>query len=251
VWALESAPVNLRRPRRSKKAAVQRPASDCDLMNLLRLDYWPGFFLAGGAFAFGAGSWGHFTPFAARRAGAPPLLEALGLGLIGAFYSFGGFWEASRVAGEMRDPRRQLPRALGLGVTVVTAIYVLTTLAFLYLVPADKAREIYTSIVRRTQDPGLLEYMGNNLLRMRVFPVPARGDQKISISYTSIAASDNGLVEFLYPLKADARAATTLKEFSLKVNLKSQHPLQNIYSPTHAITMTRPNDKEAVIGFDS
>src|SRR6202040_2399765 len=40
------------------------------------------------------------------------------------------------------------------------------------LVEADKARHIYTSIVRRTQDPGLLEYIGTNLLRMRVFPVP-------------------------------------------------------------------------------
>ena len=92
-----------------------------------------------GSFALGAGSWDHFTPFTSRRAGAPPLAEALGLGLIGAFYSFGGFWEASRVAGEMRDPRRQLPRALGLGVAAVTAIYLLTTLAFLYLVPSDQA----------------------------------------------------------------------------------------------------------------
>src|SRR5262245_7644463 len=31
------------------------------------------------------------------------------------------------------------------------------------LVEAQKAREIYTAIVRRTEDPGLLEYMGNNL----------------------------------------------------------------------------------------
>src|ERR1700704_5206528 len=43
------------------------------------------------------------------------------------------------------------------------------------LVEADKARQIYTSIVQRTQDPGLLEYMGSNLLRLRVFPVPPRG----------------------------------------------------------------------------
>ena len=42
-------------------------------------------------------------------------------------------------------------------------------------VEADKAREIYTAIVRRTQDPGLLEYIGNNLLQLRVFPVPATG----------------------------------------------------------------------------
>jgi len=91
------------------------------------------------AFAFGAGSWSHFSPFWARRAGALPLHEAIGLALIGAFYSFGGFWEASRVAGEIRDPRRTLPRALALGVATVTAVYVLTTFAFLYLVPAERA----------------------------------------------------------------------------------------------------------------
>jgi len=50
------------------------------------------------------------------------------------------------------------------------------------LLPADKARDVYTSIVRRTQDPGLLEYIGNNMLRMRVFPVPAKGDQKVASS---------------------------------------------------------------------
>ena len=31
---------------------------------------------------------------------------------------------------------------------------------------AAKARQIYTSIVRRTQDPGLLEYLGNDLLQV-------------------------------------------------------------------------------------
>lgn len=90
------------------------------------------------ALVFGQGSWSHFSPFASRRSGAPAIGEALGLGLIGAFYSFGGFWEASRVAGEVRDPRLQLPRALALGVTIVTLAYVVTTLAFLYLVPSEQ-----------------------------------------------------------------------------------------------------------------
>jgi APA family basic amino acid/polyamine antiporter len=91
------------------------------------------------ALTIGAGSWSHFTPFAARRPGAPGIGEALALGLIGAFYSFGGFWEASRVAGEMRDPRRQLPRALAIGVTAVTLAYLATTAAFVYLVPVEQA----------------------------------------------------------------------------------------------------------------
>jgi Ca-activated chloride channel family protein len=118
------------------------------------------------------------------------------------------------------------------------------------LVEAAQARQIYTSIVQRTQDPGLLEYLGNNLLRLRVFPIPPKGDQKITVSFTSVAPSENGLVEYVYPLRTDGRAAQTLEKFSLRVDLKSQHALTNIYSPTHALTMTRPSDRRAVVTFE-
>src|SRR5262245_48897268 len=118
------------------------------------------------------------------------------------------------------------------------------------LVEAAKARKIYTEIVQRTQDPGLLEYMGNNLLRLRVFPVPAKGDQKIMISYTSVAEMDNGLIEYVYPLKTDGKAMSTLEKFAINLDLKSQHPITNIYSPTHAITVARPSDARATIGFE-
>jgi basic amino acid/polyamine antiporter, APA family len=96
------------------------------------------------AFTAGAGDWSHFSPFAARRIGAPPLFQALGLGLVGAFFSFGGFWEAARVADEVRDPVRTLPRALKLGVVIVTLVYVATTVAFLYLAPSTAAVDAAT-----------------------------------------------------------------------------------------------------------
>ncbi len=118
------------------------------------------------------------------------------------------------------------------------------------LVEADKARQMYTDIVRRTQDPGLLEYMGNNLLRLRVFPVPAKADQKVALRFTAIAPRDRDLVEYVYPLKTDGKATRTLEKFSLDVSLKSQHPIQNIYSPTHAISVSRPNDHEANVRFE-
>src|SRR5438128_10281252 len=118
------------------------------------------------------------------------------------------------------------------------------------LVEADKARHIYTEIVRRTQDPGLLEYMGNNLLRMRVFPVLPKADQKVVLSYTAIAPQDAGVVEYIYPLKTDGKATRTLEDFAIQATIKSQHPIQNIYSPTHAITLKRPNDREATVTFE-
>jgi APA family basic amino acid/polyamine antiporter len=92
------------------------------------------------AFTVGAGSWHNFAPLFERRSAALPLKEALGLGLIGVFYSFGGFWEAARVAGEVRDAPRILPRALAIGVAAVTAAYLVTTVAFLYLVPPEGAQ---------------------------------------------------------------------------------------------------------------
>jgi APA family basic amino acid/polyamine antiporter len=95
--------------------------------------------IVGLAFSSRDGSWTHFQPFFERRPGAPPLGEALALGSVAAFFSFGGFWEATRVAGELRDPQRTLPRALSIGVSVVAAAYLLTSLAFIYVVPPEGA----------------------------------------------------------------------------------------------------------------
>jgi APA family basic amino acid/polyamine antiporter len=57
---------------------------------------------------------------------------------VAAFFSFGGWWDANKLAGEVRDPGRTLPRALTLGVVVVTALYILVSLVFLYLVPTSR-----------------------------------------------------------------------------------------------------------------
>jgi len=118
------------------------------------------------------------------------------------------------------------------------------------LLDAKKANSVYTEIVRRTQDPGILEYMGNNLMRLRVFPILPNKDQKVKISFTSIAPQDNGVVEYIYPLKTDGKGTKTLEDFSIKAHIKSQHPVQNVYSPTHAIALTRNGDKEVTMTFE-
>lgn len=89
--------------------------------------------------AFGArlGDWAHFTPFVAQRAGSPPLAGALAGGVVAAFFSYGGWWDTTKVAGEVKDPARTLPRALVAGVAIVTAMYILTSAAFIYLVPIE------------------------------------------------------------------------------------------------------------------
>jgi Ca-activated chloride channel family protein len=118
------------------------------------------------------------------------------------------------------------------------------------LVEANKAREIYMSIVRQSQDPGLLEYLGSDLFQARIFPVPPNGDQKIAIAFTSVCARDKDTVEFVYPLKTDGRALQTLEKFSFRVQIESQHPVLNIYSPSHAVSVTRKSDRDATVSFE-
>jgi basic amino acid/polyamine antiporter, APA family len=84
------------------------------------------------------GDWSHFVPFIAQRPGSDPLPGALAPGLVGAFFAFGGWWEIAKLTGEARDPARTLPRALAIGVTAVTAVYLLTSAVFVYLVPLER-----------------------------------------------------------------------------------------------------------------
>jgi basic amino acid/polyamine antiporter, APA family len=87
---------------------------------------------------FQLGDWSNFTPFIARRASSTPLVGALAGGLIGAFFSFAGWWDLGKLAGEVKNPGRTLPRALTYGVIIVTAVYVLTSFNFVYLIPPGK-----------------------------------------------------------------------------------------------------------------
>lgn len=99
-----------------------------------------GVLLAIAAWGFGAGlgDWSNFVPLVAQRPGSAPLFpDALAAGIVGAFFAFAGWWDLSKLAGEVRHPARILPRALTLAVTLVALTYIVTSAAFIYLVPMD------------------------------------------------------------------------------------------------------------------
>ncbi|MBY0588560.1 VWA domain-containing protein [bacterium] len=116
------------------------------------------------------------------------------------------------------------------------------------LIDSNQARQIYSQIVRRLRDPGLLERMTDQLFRVRVFPIPPQGTQKIELSYTQVLPREGGLVEYLYP-KANMSTATE-KDFTLRVDIESSSNVKNVYSPTHSVGITREGDKRAIVGFE-
>lgn len=118
------------------------------------------------------------------------------------------------------------------------------------LVEAPKAKAIYHEIVRRTQDPGLLEYIGTDVLQMRVFPVPANGKQEIEVSFTSLANKQDTTVEYLYPMRTQSGLTRVQGEFAFEMELQSSGTIHSIYSPTHPISFVRKDDHHATISFD-
>jgi len=77
----------------------------------------------------------NLMPLDERRPGSEALIPAIAGAVVSAFFSFGGWWEASKIAGEVRNPRRTLPLAFLGGVSLVTLIYLLISAAFLAVLP--------------------------------------------------------------------------------------------------------------------
>jgi APA family basic amino acid/polyamine antiporter len=88
-------------------------------------------------FGSGLGRWSNFTPFVAQRPGSDALFAALAGAGVAGFFSFAGWWDLAKLAGEVRSPAKNLPRALILGLFIITVVYILTNAAFLYLVPLE------------------------------------------------------------------------------------------------------------------
>lgn len=94
--------------------------------------------LAGWALASGHATLANLAPLAERRPGSDPLIAAIAGAAISAFFTFGGWWEAGKIAGEVRDPERTLPIAFTGGILIVTALYMLVSLAFVSVVPMQQ-----------------------------------------------------------------------------------------------------------------
>jgi basic amino acid/polyamine antiporter, APA family len=61
--------------------------------------------------------------------------QAFGAAMVAALWAYQGWFMLTMVAGEVRDPGRNVPRALLIGMLIVIFVYVLTNLSYLYAIP--------------------------------------------------------------------------------------------------------------------
>jgi Ca-activated chloride channel family protein len=119
------------------------------------------------------------------------------------------------------------------------------------LLDAEKARRIYEDIVRTMRDPALLEYVGQGLYKVRIFPIEPRADKRIRLKYTELLSQEGGLLSYVYPLNTEKFSAQPLKSVSLKVDVELPEGLRAVYSPSHEVEVKRHGPTRAVVGFES
>jgi APA family basic amino acid/polyamine antiporter len=99
-----------------------------------------GLFLAAPASPVAAGS----VPSGGE--GVTGLARFTGLGIAAVLFTYDGWIDVSHVAGEVRNPKRDFPMGLGLGVGALTVLYIAVNLAYLRVVPLQAMREAPTAV---------------------------------------------------------------------------------------------------------
>lgn len=98
--------------------------------------------------SFGGGSMENMS-----MAAAVPVEKASGLGLVGAFFAamMAAFWSyegwntVGFMGGEIKDPYKNIPRALTFGTLFVILLYMLINFAYLFVLPADQFVAIHNA----------------------------------------------------------------------------------------------------------
>lgn len=120
------------------------------------------------------------------------------------------------------------------------------------LLDADKARRIYEDIVRRAQDPALFEYAGQQMFKVRIFPIEPRAKKEVHVRYAELLRKDGGIVRYVYPLSTAKQSRKSIPDFALHLELEAGEGkvLKTIYSPSHEVEIRRKGDRQAVVGME-
>ncbi|HEY2392970.1 MAG TPA: amino acid permease [Candidatus Angelobacter sp.] len=88
-----------------------------------------------GGLLLGRGSWSHFQHALPAAPGSASLVTGIGIALIAVFWAYDGWVYVTFVAGEVKDPQRNLPRALIWGLVLVGVVYIAINAVYVYALP--------------------------------------------------------------------------------------------------------------------
>jgi len=111
------------------------------------------------------------------------------------------------------------------------------------LIERQQASRIYQTIVNRRRDPAILEQIGDNLFKMRVFPIFARDEKRILLDYTLPLESLAGSYQFRLPLLSDLEPVW---DFRITGTISGAISKESVTSASHPNLFIQDRDDGAI-----
>lgn len=103
-------------------------------------------------------------------------------------------------------------------------------------------REEYVWVPGPWHDPALLEWQRGGRFELRIFPIPAHGTRRVSISYTQTVAPSAGVRRYVYPLPHNPDGSTRVDQFSLDVQVLGHERARGLRVSGYPLTATQGAD---------
>ena len=107
--------------------------------------------------------WGSSTPQSAYG-----ILVALCLSQVGALFAADAWNNITFTAGEVKDPRRNLPLSLGIGAGMVMALYILANIAYLVVLPFARIQHVPSDRVASAMMEAMFPRVGSSLIAVAI-----------------------------------------------------------------------------------
>jgi APA family basic amino acid/polyamine antiporter len=101
-----------------------------NVLTIAKVSALAGLIVGGVVLAVGPAA-GHASAVAAAAPAPPSLVRGFASAFVAVLFTIGGWQQMNMIAGEIRDPARNIPRALGIGVAIVIAVYLGVTATYL------------------------------------------------------------------------------------------------------------------------
>lgn len=84
-------------------------------------------------------------------------------------------------------------------------------------------------------DPALLEWQRGGRFELRIFPIPAHGSRKVTLSYTQTVAPSGGVRRYVYPLPHDPAGSTRVDQFNVDVQVMGHERARGVRAVGYAL----------------
>jgi Ca-activated chloride channel family protein len=81
--------------------------------------------------------------------------------------------------------------------------------------------------------------------------VPPGAERKVSLKFSQLLRKNNTLTDLFIPLSTAKYTSQPVEKLAINVAVETTAELKNVYSPTHAVNVQRPDNKHAVVKFEA